>query len=156
VVCRCGNVGCLEAVAGGRALAAKLTEAGLPARTSRDVVKFVKAGEPSAIQAVREAGRCLGEVLAECINFFNPGAIVLGGDLAEAHQQLLAGVREVSFGRSLPMATRDLRLGCSQLGDRAGVIGAAIMVIEHVLAPETVDRAIQAYMGGARRRQPTA
>jgi len=65
-------------------------------------------------------------------------------------------VREVSFGRSLPMATRDLRLGCSQLGDRAGVIGAAIMVIEHVLAPETVDRAIQAYMSdGARRRQPS-
>ena len=79
-------------------------------------------------QAVREAGRCLGEVLAECINFFNPGAIVIGGDIAEAHQQLLAGVREVAFGRSLPMATRDLRMGCSQLGDRAGVIGAAIMV----------------------------
>ena len=55
--------------------------------------------------------------------------------LSEAHQQLLAGVREVAFGRSLPMATRDLRMGCSQLGDRAGVIGAAIMVIEHVLAP---------------------
>ena len=156
VVCRCGNLGCLEEVAGGRALAARLTASGLPAKTSRDVVALVRAGEPMAIQAVREAGRCLGEVLAECINFFNPGAIVLGGDLAEAHQQLLAGVREVSFGRSLPMATRDLRMGSSQLGDRAGVIGAAIMVIEHVLAPETVDRAIQAYMGGApRRRQPS-
>ena len=154
VVCRCGNLGCLEAVAGGRALAAKLSDAGLEARASRDVVRLVRAGEPLALQAVREAGRCLGEVLAECINFFNPGAIVLGGDLAEAHQQLLAGVREVSFGRSLPMATRDLRLGCSQLGDRAGVIGAAIMVIEHVLAPETVDRAIQAHMSaGPRRRQ---
>jgi predicted NBD/HSP70 family sugar kinase len=106
---------------------------------------------------VRDAGRCLGEVLAECINFFNPGAIVIGGDISEAHQQLLAGVREVAFGRSLPMATRDLRMGCSQLGDRAGVIGAAIMVVEHVLSPETVDRAIQGYMtGAARRRQTTA
>ena len=84
-------------------------------------------------------------MLAECINFFNPGAIVIGGDLAEAHQQLLAGVREVAFGRSLPMATRALRMVCSQLGDRAGVIGAAIMVIEHVLAPETIDRVIQGY-----------
>jgi predicted NBD/HSP70 family sugar kinase len=156
VVCRCGNIGCLEAVAGGRALAAKLTAAGLDATSSRDVVRHVRAGEPAAIQAVREAGRCLGEVLAECINFFNPGAIVIGGDISEAHQQLLAGVREVSFGRSLPMATRDLRMGCSQLGDRAGVIGAAIMVIEHVLAPETVDRAIQSYMSTAtRRRQPS-
>jgi predicted NBD/HSP70 family sugar kinase len=153
VVCRCGNIGCLEAVAGGRALAAKLSAAGLDARTSRDVVRHVRAGEPAAIQAVREAGRCLGEVLAECINFFNPGAIVIGGDISEAHQQLLAGVREVSFGRSLPMATRDLRMGCSQLGDRAGVIGAAIMVIEHVLAPETVDRAIQNYIGAATRRR---
>src|SRR4051794_4874214 len=154
VVCRCGNFGCLEAVAGGRALAARLSAGGLEAKTSRDVVRLVRLGEPRAVQAVRDAGRCLGEVLAECINFFNPGAIVIGGDISEAHQQLLAGVREVSFGRSLPMATRDLRLGCSQLGDRAGVIGAAIMVIEHVLAPETVDRAIQAYMSnGGRRRQ---
>src|SRR3954464_15605170 len=111
VICRCGNLGCLEAVAGGRALAAELAGAGLDARTSRDMVRLVKAGEPSAIQAVREAGRCLGQVLAECINFFNPGAIVLGGDLAEASPQLLAGVREVAFGRSLPMATGELRLG---------------------------------------------
>ena len=153
IVCRCGNIGCLEAVAGGRALAAKLADAGLEASSSRDVVRHVRAGEPQAIQAVREAGRCLGEVLAECINFFNPGAIVIGGDIAEAHQQLLAGVREVSFGRSLPMATRDLRMGCSQLGDRAGVIGAAIMVIEHVLAPDTVDRAIQGYMSAAARKR---
>jgi predicted NBD/HSP70 family sugar kinase len=153
VVCRCGNVGCLEAVAGGRALAARLADAGLDAHTSRDVVRLVRAGEPQAIQAVRDAGRYLGEVLAECINFFNPGAIVIGGDIAEAHQQLLAGVREVSFGRSLPMATRDLRMGCSQLGDRAGVIGAAIMVIEHVLAPDTVDRAIQGYMSAAARKR---
>jgi predicted NBD/HSP70 family sugar kinase len=156
VVCRCGNIGCLEAVAGGRALAASLTAAGLEASSSRDVMRWVRAGEPAAISAVRDAGRSLGEVLAECINFFNPGAIVIGGDIAEAHQQLLAGVREVAFGRSLPMATRDLRMGCSQLGDRAGVIGAAIMVVEHVLAPETVDRAVHGYLnsGGARKRQP--
>ena len=91
VLCRCGNVGCLEAVAGGRALAARLTARGAPAASSRDVVRLVRDGEPLAIQAVRDAGRHLGEVLAECINFFNPGAIVIGGDLAEAHQQLLAG-----------------------------------------------------------------
>jgi predicted NBD/HSP70 family sugar kinase len=157
VVCRCGNVGCLEAIAGGRALAAKLTAEGLEARTSRDVVRHVRDGEPRAIAAVREAGRCLGAVLAECINFFNPGAIVIGGDISEAHQQLLAGVREIAFGRSLPLATRDLRLASSQLGDRAGVIGAAIMVVEHVLAPDTVDRVIGSQIAaGARRRQTSA
>jgi len=157
VLCRCGNVGCLEAVAGGRALAAQLARGGLDAKTSRDVVRLVKAGEPAAVAAVRDAGRFLGEVLAECINFFNPGAIVIGGDIAAAHQHLLAGVREIAFGRSLPMATRDLRMGNSQLGDRAGVIGAAIMVVEHVLAPDTIDRAIAADLTGpARKRQPAA
>src|SRR3954464_6487532 len=144
IICRCGNIGCLEAVAGGRALASNLTVAGLHAESSRDVVALVRAGEPQAIQAVRDAGRYLGEVLAGCVNFFNPGAIVIGGDISEAHQQLLAGVREVIFQRSLPLATGDLRIVPSRLGDRAGAIGAAIMVIEHVLAPEAVDRAIQA------------
>jgi predicted NBD/HSP70 family sugar kinase len=142
VLCPCGNSGCLEAVAGGDALAANLSAVGLPAKTSRDVVAHARAGEPLALQAVRDAGRAVGEVLAECINFFNPGAIVIGGDLAEAPQQLLAGVREAAIGRSLPMATRDLRMGSSRLGARAGVIGAAVMGIEHVLAPDNVDRAV--------------
>jgi predicted NBD/HSP70 family sugar kinase len=85
----------------------------------------------------------LGEVLAGCVNFFNPAAIVVGGDIAEAQDHLLAGIREVVFQRSLPLATRDLTIANSRLGDRAGVVGAAIMVIDHVLAPEAVDRAVQ-------------
>jgi hypothetical protein len=68
--------------------------------------------------------------------------IVIGGDIGEVREQLLAGVREVTFRRSLPLATRDLRTVPSRLGDRSGIIGAAIMVIEHVLAPDAVDRAI--------------
>ena len=81
-------------------------------------------------------------MLAACVNFFNPAVIVIGGDLAAAHQQLLAGTREFIFQRSLPLATGELRIMPSQLGDRAGVIGAMIMVTEHVLAPHAVDRAI--------------
>ena len=128
---------------GGDALAATLSAGGLSAGSSRDVVALARAGEPRALQAIRGAGRAVGEVLAECINFFNPGAIVIGGDLSETPQQVLAGVREAVIGRSLPMATRDLRMGCTRLGARAGMIGAAVMVIEHVLAPENVDRAVQ-------------
>jgi predicted NBD/HSP70 family sugar kinase len=148
VLCPCGNTGCLEAVAGGDALATNLSAAGLPARSVRDVVAHARAGEPVALQAVRGAGRAVGEVLAECINFFNPGAIVVGGALADAPQQLLAGVRETAIGRSLPMATRDLRMGAAELGARAGVIGAAVMVVEHVLAPANVDREVHATRAG--------
>jgi predicted NBD/HSP70 family sugar kinase len=143
VVCRCGNVGCLEAVSGGAALARRLSEQGIEAHTSRDVVRLVKAGDGTATQLVREAGRNLGDVLAGCVNFFNPEVIVIGGDVSQASHQLLAGVREVIFQRSLPLATEELRVVPSQLEDRAGVIGAAIMMIEHVLSPAAIDRAIR-------------
>jgi predicted NBD/HSP70 family sugar kinase len=143
VVCRCGNVGCLEAVSGGGALARRLSDEGIEANTSRDVARLVKAGNGTATRLVREAGRNLGDVLAGCVNFFNPEVIVIGGDVGQASQQLLAGVREVTFKRSLPLATEELRVVPSQLGDRAGVIGAAIMMIEHVLSPDAIDRAIR-------------
>jgi predicted NBD/HSP70 family sugar kinase len=143
VVCRCGNVGCLEAIAGGQALAERLAAKGENATRSRDVVRLVRSGHAGAIRMVRDAGRTLGEVLAGTVNFFNPAVIVIGGDIAEAHAQLLAGVREGIFSRSLPLATRDLRIVQCRLGDRAGVIGAATMAIEHVLAPDAVDRILK-------------
>jgi predicted NBD/HSP70 family sugar kinase len=143
VLCRCGNLGCVEAVAGGGALARRLTEAGLEAADSRDVVRLLRADDATAVRMVREAGRSLGEVLAGCVNFFNPGVIVIGGDVGEA-PELLAGVREVTIQRSLPLATGELAIVASRLGDRAGVVGAAIMVVEHVLAPDVVDRVVQA------------
>jgi len=147
-VCRCGNVGCLEAVAGGRALAQRLAAEGFDVVNSRDVVRLVRAGEPLAVRMVREAGRAVGDVLASCVNFFNPAAIVVGGDLAETHEHLLAGIRETIFRRSPPLATHDLRIVPSVLGDRAGVIGASLLVVEHVLAPDAVDQAIRMAVAG--------
>jgi predicted NBD/HSP70 family sugar kinase len=143
VVCRCGNIGCLEAIAGGQALADRLSAAGIDAANSRDVVRLVRHGDVTATRMVRDAGRTLGEVLAGTVNFFNPAVIVIGGDIAEAHAQLLAGVREGILSRSLPLATRDLRIVPSRLGDRAGITGAAITAIEHVLSPAAVNQTLQ-------------
>ena len=142
VRCGCGNTGCLEAVAGGRALARQLTEAGIEAHTSLDVVRHVRAGRPEAVQLVRDAGRTLGQVLAGIVNVLNPTVVVIGGDVADAHEQLLAGVREVVYQRSLPLASRSLRIVRSQLGDRAGVVGAATIVVDHILSPDAVDAAL--------------
>lgn len=142
VPCRCGNTGCLEAVAGGHALAGRLAAAGRAATTSRDVVQLVLDGDPLAVRMVRDAGRALGEVLAACVNFFNPRVIVVGGDIGTVHEQLLAGLREVVIQRSLPLATRDLRIVTSQLGDRAGVVGGAIMVIESLMTPGRLEAAL--------------
>jgi predicted NBD/HSP70 family sugar kinase len=142
VVCRCGNVGCLEAIAGGGAMASRLSEAGLPARTSRDVVARVLAGEPDAVRLVRQAGHLIGGVLATCVNVLNPAVIVIGGDVSQAGEVLLAGIREVVYKRSLPLATGRLRIVSSRLGDEAGIIGAARMVLETILAPAAIDAAL--------------
>ena len=139
IVCRCGNVGCLEAIAGGSAMAARLDESGLGTRTSRDVVAQVLAGQPDAVRLVRQAGHAIGGVLAACVNMLNPAVIVIGGDVAGAGEPLLAGIREVVYRRSLPLATGGLQVVPSQLGDEAGIIGAAVMVLETILAPAAVD-----------------
>jgi predicted NBD/HSP70 family sugar kinase len=144
IVCRCGNRGCLEAFAGGGAMALRLREQGLPTQTSRDVVDQVRAGRPEAVQLIREAGRTVGGVLATCVNMLNPAVIVIGGDVARADEPLMAGIREVVYRRSLPLATGRLRIVRSQLDDGAGVIGAAVMVLEEVLAPAAVDAALSA------------
>ncbi|MGH2710497.1 MAG: ROK family protein [Actinomycetota bacterium] len=144
VVCACGNIGCVEAIAGGGALARQLSNLGFQAETGRDAVALVRAGNPEAVRLVRQAGRFLGEVLAAATNFFNPGVIVIGGDVAHAHEQLFAGVRETVYQRSLPLATRHLRIARSELGDRAGIIGAAVMIIERLFSPEAVDDALAA------------
>jgi predicted NBD/HSP70 family sugar kinase len=138
-VCACSNVGCIEAVAGGAALAAQLQEQGHTARTASDVVDLVKAGNREAMGLVRGAGRDLGIVLAGIVNLLNPAVIVLGGRLAAVDEPLLAGVRESLYSRSLPLATRSLQIVRSQLGEEAGVTGAVELVLDHILTPEAVD-----------------
>jgi predicted NBD/HSP70 family sugar kinase len=138
-LCPCGNVGCLEAVASGDAIATKLRAMGIEARTSSDVVRLARAGSVETITLVREAGRTIGEVLASVVSLLNPSVIVIGGTLADAGEGLLAGVREVVYRRSLPLATQHLRIVRSQVGRRAGVVGAAVEVIDHVLAPDHLD-----------------
>ena len=120
----------------------RLTDLGIPADNGRDVVKHVRDGRPEAMRLVRQAGRELGGVLASAVNFFNPGVIVIGGDIAHADEHLLAGVREVVYRRSTALATRSIRIARSTLDDRAGILGAAVMVTEAVLSPDAVDQQI--------------
>lgn len=138
--CLCGNVGCLDAVASGAALVKQLADQGLPAAHARDVARLARQGALPAVQAVRTAGRHIGEVLATSINLLNPHAIAVWGYLTDAEEPLFAGMRESIYEHALPGATRTLQLAPSRLGDNAGVRGAAIMVIEHLLHPDTIDK----------------
>lgn len=139
IPCRCGNMGCLEAVASGQAVAQRLSKAGIPATSSSDVVTLVRAGDLTAGHAVREAGRDIGSVLAGCVSLLNPSVIVIGGALADAGEHLIAGIREVVYRRSLPLATQHLRITTSQTRGQAGVLGASAMAIDHVLSADAID-----------------
>lgn len=127
----------LEALASGPAIARALTAAGIPARTTDDVVTLARTGNPAVLHAIRQAGRDLGEVVATCVNLLNPSLVVVGGGLSRVGEQLLAGVREVVYQRSTPLATQYLTITQSRSGELGGVIGAAIMVVQHALDPST-------------------
>jgi predicted NBD/HSP70 family sugar kinase len=139
VPCHCGNRGCLEALASGPALASFLRERGVEAHSSQDVVECVKNGNVEAIQAVRQAGRDIGEVLTTCVSLINPSVIVIGGSMSQAGEHLIAGVREVVYARSMPLATQHLHIVQSTAGTNAAVLGASILAIHHALSPEQVD-----------------
>lgn len=143
IMCRCGNFGCLEAMASGPAVAAALAASGVPAKTGDDVLDLARRGNLAAIAAMRQAGRDLGDVLAACVNLLNPSVIVIGGGLSSAGEYLMAGVREIVYQRSLPLATARLRIVQSMAADHAGVLGAGRMVIDHVLAPASVEHLVQ-------------
>jgi predicted NBD/HSP70 family sugar kinase len=151
VACSCGNFGCLEAIASGSAIARALSGAGIPAENSRDVVDLVKNGNVEATQAVRQAGRDLGEVLTTCVSLMNPSVIVLGGAMAEAGEHLIAGVREVVYRRSMPLATGSLHITLSQTGADAAVLGAAMLAIHHSLSPANIEAMIAASSAGLMR-----
>jgi len=137
--CACGATGCLAAHASGAALARRLSERGIDARSSRDVVRLVGEGNPEAIRLVQDASRLLGEVLATAVALLNPTIVVIGGDLASTREHLLIGIRERIHARVVPVLVSGLAVVESQLGDQAGVQGARHMVIDQVFSAEAVD-----------------
>jgi glucokinase-like ROK family protein len=142
--CSCGNVGCLEAFFGGAALARDATAAArsgespaLAVRlrsggviTAQDVAEGAAAGDLACIGLIRAGGHRVGSVLAGLVSFINPSMIVIGGGLAGLGHILLAEIRSVVYRRSLPLATGNLPVVLSELGPRAGVVGAAVLASE--------------------------
>lgn len=126
-VCSCGNTGCLEAVLG--------------SLTAKDVARGAAEGDLTSINMIREGARRVGTVLAMLVNFLNPSMIVIGGEFAGLGNLLLAEVRSVVYRRSSPLATGNLPVVLSQLGPRAGVVGAAVLASEVAFgAPMVIQR----------------
>ena len=149
-VCACGNVGCLEAFFGGSALARDAAAAARSGRssalaelleehgtlTAEDVGRAIAQGDAASLAMVRDGGRRVGAVLANLVSFFNPGLIVIGGGVAGLGHPLLAEIRSVIYRQSLPLATGNLPVVLSELGEDAGVVGAARLISDAVFAAE--------------------
>ena len=73
------------------------------------------------------------------MSLINPSVIAIGGSMAQAGEHLIAGVREVVYTRSMPLATEHLQIVQSAAGADAAILGASMLAIEHVLSPESVE-----------------
>lgn len=148
IVCRCGNTGCLEALAGGWALARQgqqlvesgespflLKRSGRHAVTAEDVVAGAVSGDHGCIRLMGDSAQLVGDTLARIVNFFNPALILLGGRLMLAGDAYLATVRNIVYSRSLPLATRELVIGKVGLGEGAALHGAAALALDEIFQP---------------------
>lgn len=155
LVCWCGNTGCLVEVASGIALARLGEAAAAEGRSAylaalhadgraidaRAIAAGAAAGDPASAELLTSAGQYIGQAAATLINAFNPGLLLLGGGVAAAAgDMLLAAIRRTVYRRSLPLSTRDLRIAFSPLGDTAGLVGAAFMVVDELLSLRHLGR----------------
>jgi glucokinase-like ROK family protein len=150
-VCRCGNIGCLEAMAAGPAIAEKAAaaarsgaseflrqrlEANQGKLSPEDVNAACRSGDTAALEIVRQSGQMIGDVLAGLVNFYNPSHIFIGGGIANFGNHLLATIRQGVLQRSLPLSTRNLVIDYSRMGSEAGVTGATFLALEYLFLVE--------------------
>lgn len=141
-MCTCGNQGCLEAIAGGRAIAEQAKEAAhkgtrtqlskiVPIEniTARDVAAAARKGDLVSQQILARAGAHIGIAIAGLVNLFNPGMIIIGGGVAQTGDILLEPMRQAVERRSLPAATRVVRITTAMLGQRSSSMGAVIQAL---------------------------
>jgi predicted NBD/HSP70 family sugar kinase len=129
LICRCGNRGCLETVASSEAVARLLARSRGEPMTVDRLLELVARGDRGARRAVTEAGQVIGQVLASVVNLFNPRLLLVGGDLAEAGEVVLAPLRAAIEQHSIAPAAGAATVRAGALGDRAEVMGAVALIL---------------------------
>jgi predicted NBD/HSP70 family sugar kinase len=131
-VCRCGNRGCLETVASPTAIAALLARSWGRPVSSADLPELLRGGERGTLRAVADAGEAVGRALACAVMLLNPELIVVGGDLVTAGEALFEPMRRALGRATMSSQNHALRIVPGALGDSAGVLGAAALVLDTV------------------------
>ena len=76
------------------------------------------------------------------VTLLNPEVVVIGGDLADAYEPFVAGLRETVYQRSTALSTRQLRIVAATFGERQGLVGCAAMINQWITSDRAVDAAI--------------
>lgn len=164
-LCRCGSKGCLDVMASGEAI----EEEGLLAArsgqspylnetlerngevTASDVGHGAQLGDGFCAELLTRCGRLVGEAMAPHANLLNPAVVILGGNVAQAGEVLLAAVREALYRKGHPLITRNMRIVRSQLGVTAGLIGSTHVVLDEIFAPAAAQEWV---LHGSPRKEP--
>ena len=145
--CHCGNLGCVEAMAAGPAIARMATEAATAGEsewlaeclrthdgiTPLHVAQASRAGDPAANAIIQRAGSLIGQMLASVVNFFNPSHVFIGGGITRIGPLFPAAVRQSVYQRSLALSTRHLEIQYTPLADQAGVVGTGVLAMQESL-----------------------
>ena len=127
-VCRCGNRGCLETVAGTEPLLSLLRPT-LGELSIAEVVQRALNGDGTCQRVIADTGEVVGDAVATLVNLFNPERLVVGGTIASAGDLLLAPLRRSVARSAVPSAVADLDVVASELDDRAELAGAIALVL---------------------------
>ena len=142
--CVCGNIGCLEILASGTAMAREakrrlslgessslfqMVRGRIDAITAEEIGIAAKGGDALALDIIGKAATYLGVGMVNMVNIFNPEMIIVGGGVAKLGDLLLDPARRVVNERAFSASARAVRILLAQLGDKAGVIGAAVCTL---------------------------
>lgn len=147
IICHCGKKGCLETEASGWALIQHFKEKIETGSTSsvikntihpenlklEDIINAAHNDDVLAIELIAQIGEKLGRGIALLINIFNPEMVVLGGSLASTEEYIRLPIKSAINKYSLSLVNNDTQLKVSTLGNRAGVIGACLLVRNRLL-----------------------
>lgn len=149
--CGCGTRGCLEALASRTAITRQLQRAIvkkgkksiLPALTGGDLklirsgalAKALRSNDKLTVKVFKKATKYLGIGIASIVNFLNPEMIVLGGGVVEAlDDSFLDAITDVVEAYALPNTLSGVQIVKAQLGDDAGILGAAALARQRFAA----------------------
>lgn len=153
-LCTCGNHGCLEAFAGGHAIAAQarklvasgkrtsLSEKNVETITAHDVAEAARRGDLPAQEILKRSGTYIGIAIAGLINLFNPSTVIIGGGVAQVGDLLTTPIRQAVRERSLRASEHNVKITTAMLGRRSTLIGALVQAI-NIAIHDTIEHRMQ-------------